>query len=163
MMVNGFGTFVGPESGIQFSTNNIPTPPFNYANWGGIEPNNNKANEDYLMMNVGSDFSGIRLGQWADAAPDPNPLDPVIGYIVEYEPPFIRLSIMLNAAANTVQITFPTETNNTYRVQSIDQITSTNWINLGSSVSGNGGNQTIQDTVLNNAQRFYRLRILTGF
>jgi hypothetical protein len=75
---------VGPESGIQFSSFNMPTAPFNYANWGGIEPNDNNPFEDYAMFNIGRPQSGINSGQWADAQPVPG-VDPVIGYLVEYE------------------------------------------------------------------------------
>lgn len=71
---------VGPESGIQFS----------YSNWGGIEPNDFKANEDFTMFNIGLTLGPIAPGQWADASPtptfDPPELaDPVVGYVVEYE------------------------------------------------------------------------------
>ena len=74
----------GPETGIQFSIGNIPTPPFNYANWGGIEPNDRQSSEDYAMYNIGLTFAGISPGQWADAEPIPSNFDPVIGYLVEY-------------------------------------------------------------------------------
>lgn len=147
----------GPERGLQFSSNTTPTPPFYYANWGGIEPNDNKPNEDYLMMNIGSDFAGIGLGQWADAAPDPNPSDPVIGYIVEFEPPLPLLSITRGATPATVQLSFTTVTNQTYRVQYLTEVTSTNWMNLGAALSGDGGTQTVSDSVLSNVTRFYRL------
>ncbi len=76
----------GPEAGIQFAFGNAPTPPYNYANWGGVEPNNNKPDENYLMFNLGATIGGIAAGQWADAAPVPSAADPVVGYIVEYEP-----------------------------------------------------------------------------
>ena len=76
----------GPELGVQFALGASPTPPYNYANWGGVEPNHSQENENYLMMNIGLLFSGIETGQWADASPNPSPGDPVVGYIVEYEP-----------------------------------------------------------------------------
>lgn len=76
----------GPEAGVQFSSIKDATPPFNYANWGGEEPNDGKPHEDYAMINIGSTFAGIFPGQWADASPDPSGRDPVIGYIVEYTP-----------------------------------------------------------------------------
>ena len=75
----------GPEAGIQFSNFGSPTPPFNYANWGGIEPNNHNPNEDYLMFNIGLTFAGIAPGQWADATPVPSEADPVVAYVVEFE------------------------------------------------------------------------------
>jgi hypothetical protein len=76
---------VGPEAGIQFSSFGTPTPPFNYANWGGIEPNDNNPNEDFTMFNIGQTFAGIAPGQWADATPTPSPADPVIGHLIEFE------------------------------------------------------------------------------
>ncbi|MDP6636482.1 MAG: lectin-like protein [Phycisphaerae bacterium] len=76
----------GPEQGVQFSLGDAATAPFNYANWGGIEPNDFKIGEDYTMMNLGVEFSGISSGQWADAISTPNESDPVVGYIVEYTP-----------------------------------------------------------------------------
>ena len=75
----------GPESGTQFSNGVVPTPPFNYANWGGIEPNDNKPFEDFAMFNIGTTFASIDPGQWADASPTPSSYDPVVGYLVEYE------------------------------------------------------------------------------
>jgi len=76
---------VGPEAGIQFSNDVSSTAPFNYANWGGIEPNDNKPQEDFAMFNIGLSFASINPGQWADASPTPSSLDPVIGYLVEFE------------------------------------------------------------------------------
>ena len=77
---------VGPESGIQFSYFGNPTSPFNYANWGGIEPSNTyPPNENYLDFNIGTIFAGIDPGEWADAQPTPWWADPVVGYLVEFE------------------------------------------------------------------------------
>jgi hypothetical protein len=74
------GWLVGPEAGQALS----------YANWGGIEPNNS-GNSGYAYMVFGSEFRGIYPGEWADEGnangvgiPDTS-LDPVIGYLVEYE------------------------------------------------------------------------------
>lgn len=75
----------GPELGIQFSQGVNPTAPFNYANWGGIEPNDNKPLEDFAMFNVGNAFASIAPGQWADAEPTASYLDPVSGYLIEFE------------------------------------------------------------------------------
>lgn len=76
----------GPETGIQFSNGVAATPPFNYANWGGIEPNDHKPFEDYAMFNIGNLFAGaIGPGQWADANPTASSFDPVVGYLVEFE------------------------------------------------------------------------------
>jgi hypothetical protein len=90
----------GPEEGVQYSLHAAATPPFNYANWGGIEPNDFNVGEDFMMMNVGVMFSGIAAGQWADAIPTPNPNDPVSGYIVEYTPePATGLLLALGSLA----------------------------------------------------------------
>jgi hypothetical protein len=94
---------VGPETGLQFSMFGLPTAPFNYANWGGIEPNDFNPNEDFTMFNIGLTFGPIGQGQWADATPIPTPEDPVIGYVVEFEtssimatpaPPAIMLMLL---------------------------------------------------------------------
>lgn len=78
----------GPEAGVQFSNFAAPTAPFNYANWGGIEPNDVGATEDFMAFNIGSFFSGIAPGQWADSPQNPPPgSDPVRGYLVEYVAP----------------------------------------------------------------------------
>jgi hypothetical protein len=78
---------VGPEAGIQFSYWANPTPPFNFANWGGVEPSNTiPPDENYLMFNIGTAFASvINPGQWADAQPTPWWGDPVVGYVVEFE------------------------------------------------------------------------------
>jgi hypothetical protein len=75
----------GPEEGVQFSFYDAATPPDNYANWGGIEPNDFAQGEDYAAVNLGDEFAGILPGEWGDA-PDPTPTDPIGGYIVEYAP-----------------------------------------------------------------------------
>jgi alpha-tubulin suppressor-like RCC1 family protein len=88
----------GPEAGTTFSNGAVAAPPFNYANWGGGEPNDAKASEDYAMFNLGAAFAGIQPGQWADAAPTPSAQDPVIGYVVEFEtgPPAVPPVIGFN-------------------------------------------------------------------
>ncbi len=75
----------GPESGVQFSYLGNPTPPFNYANWGGIEPNHNFYDENYADFNLGQMYVGINPGQWGDARPVPWAGDPIVGYLVEFE------------------------------------------------------------------------------
>lgn len=64
----------------------ITEEPWDYTNWGGIEPNGHKRSEDYAMLNIGKTFAHILPGQWGDAAPAASGNDPVVGYIVEYEP-----------------------------------------------------------------------------
>jgi FlgD Ig-like domain len=74
----------GPEDGVQFSQGGIATPPYNYVNWGGIEPNDFAVGEDLAAINIGATFAGILPGKWGDS-PNPNPADPIHGYVVEYE------------------------------------------------------------------------------
>lgn len=74
----------GPEDGVQFSIGGTATLPFNYVNWGGVEPNDFAAGEDYQAINLGDQFGPIPPGAWIDS-PNPNPADPIFGYIVEYE------------------------------------------------------------------------------
>ena len=67
------GWLVGPET----------DQPFAYTNWGGIEPNNS----GYAYMSIGTSGPGSP-GQWLDDSGVqgvPSGLDPVVGYIVEYE------------------------------------------------------------------------------
>jgi hypothetical protein len=75
----------GPETGTQFSLFGVPTAPYSYANWGGIEPNDFAPGEDFAAMNLGDTYADILPGEWGDA-PDPGPDDPVRGYVVEYSP-----------------------------------------------------------------------------
>lgn len=75
---NAFGWLVGPEAGSLHIGN--------YTNWGGTEPNNG----GYMYLNIGNAGPG-GLGFWIDDSgvqglPE-YPLDPVIGYFVEYENP----------------------------------------------------------------------------
>ena len=77
----------GSESGIQFSNGANPTAPFNFANWGGVEPNDRQSMEDYLMFNIGNSFRGINSGEWADAQPYSSGDNPVVGYLVEFDTP----------------------------------------------------------------------------
>src|SRR5437588_6298286 len=77
----------GPEAGVQFALGRKATAPYHYANWGGVEPNHMQFNEDYLAFNVGRTFADIiKNGQWWDAVAKPWRGDPVVGYLVEYEP-----------------------------------------------------------------------------
>jgi hypothetical protein len=77
----------GPEAGVQFSYLASPTAPFNYANWGGVEPNNPPPNQNFTWMNIGAPFRGLGSAEWANSVSSPSPSDPVVGYIVEYSPP----------------------------------------------------------------------------
>jgi hypothetical protein len=82
---SGLGTWVvGPEAGLNFSLGATPLPG-QYANWGGIEPNNPPSG---VEMQVGTlNWYGITQGKWADArnglsSPCPGICDPIVGYFV---------------------------------------------------------------------------------
>ena len=70
----------GPETGTQFSQVSVATAPFNYENWGPVEPNNS-GNEDVAAFNLGGTSGGGTLnGQWGDTS-----TTTMLGaYIVEY-------------------------------------------------------------------------------
>ena len=78
----GIGSWTGgPEAGLQFSSGGSALPG-QYANWGGVEPNNSPGNG---YMNLGPLFAGIQYKQWADAANGVSSGgDPIKGYFVEY-------------------------------------------------------------------------------
>ena len=101
---------VGPEQGSAFS----------YANWGGIEPNDDKDQEDYLMVNLGTEFRGIHLGEWADASPWPSTDDPVIGYLVEFDtcPPALEIIVAktIEIGGTTVASATPSNYNITWSI-----------------------------------------------
>lgn len=84
---SGSGSWVvGPETGLQFSQGGSALAG-QYANWGGIEPNN-VSNPAYAYMNIGT-HPQIAPTSWADAvlgiATAAATGDPVQGYFVEYE------------------------------------------------------------------------------
>jgi hypothetical protein len=148
----------GAEAGTQFANGRSATPPYLFANWGGIEPNDFQQGEDYLMMNVGIEFAGIRTGEWADAIAVPNPSDPVLGYIVEYEPePGPRISIKL-LDSERLEISFSSIATRRYQLQSLADLTSNNWSNLGEPTTGDG---TVIRLLLRMeaAKRFYRVQV----
>jgi hypothetical protein len=147
----------GPERGTQFSNGRAATAPHFFANWGGIEPNDFKEGEDFLMLNIGSDFAGIKNGQWADAIAVPNPSDPVLGYIVEYEAEVgPRLHIRL--LGSEIEISFTTLTNQRYQLQKLEDLNSNDWINVGPEIAGDGSVKAVTQTLMR-ASEFYRLRV----
>jgi len=74
----------GPENGQIFSYGQSPASG-EYANWGGIEPNNAP---NYVYMNVGYHWQ-IGTGNWVDDSGEAGipqaGADPVYGYFIEYE------------------------------------------------------------------------------
>ncbi len=81
----------GPEVGIQYSYFATPTGPANYANWGGIEPNDHAGDEDYMSFVIGNNIGVIQTGQWADSPNVTGAADPIVGYLVEFEPNVVPL------------------------------------------------------------------------
>jgi PEP-CTERM motif len=76
-----------PEFDTQFSNGATPTPPYNYANWGGTEPNGPPPFE-FTALNLGTAALGVASGQWADFSSTFDTGDPaVVGYLVEFEIP----------------------------------------------------------------------------
>jgi hypothetical protein len=76
---------VGPEAGVQFALFGSATPPHNWAPWGGVEPNDVAAGEDFAGINVGLSSFGIDNGEWGDGVDVPTSPDSIQGYVVEYE------------------------------------------------------------------------------
>lgn len=76
----------GPEAGVQFSNGPVATAPYSFVAWSGVEPNDFAPGEDFAATNLGGSFAGVQPGRWIDS-PNPNPADPIKGYLVEYELP----------------------------------------------------------------------------
>ena len=71
----------GPESGTQFSQGANATAPFNFENWGSVEPNNSSNNEHWAAINLGpTTVHNTAHGEWGDA---PSFGSTISGYIVE--------------------------------------------------------------------------------
>jgi uncharacterized repeat protein (TIGR03803 family) len=60
-------------------------------------------------------------------------------------------------ANNTLNLTWSTEPGATYQLQYNSDLSSGNWINLGSAVTAIGATLSTTDSVTNAPQRFYRL------
>jgi hypothetical protein len=60
---------------------------------------------------------------------------------------------------NTLSLTWSTEAGEEYQLQYNSDLSSSNWINLGSSVTANGATFNTTDSVTNGPQRFYRLAL----
>jgi hypothetical protein len=75
---------VAPEAGAQYASGSSPDPPGSYVNWVGAEPNDFAADEDFMSYLIGG-FSGFE-GGWADSPEVSTGSDPIVGYLVEYEP-----------------------------------------------------------------------------
>jgi len=77
---------VGPEAGMQFANERTPTPPFNFAPWGEMEPNNFDhagQREHWAGINLGSPttFDATAFSEWGDTLMRPGNFP---GFIVEY-------------------------------------------------------------------------------
>jgi hypothetical protein len=59
-------------------------------------------------------------------------------------------------SGGNVLVTYPSETGFTYQLKSVTNVTSTNWVNLGSALAGTGG--TLTNTVLSgNTEKYFRV------
>jgi uncharacterized repeat protein (TIGR03803 family) len=58
---------------------------------------------------------------------------------------------------STLNLTWSTEAGGVYQLQSISDLSSTNWTNLGSPATAAGATLSATDSVTNAPQRFYRL------
>jgi hypothetical protein len=146
----------GPELGTQFSQSRVATAPSFYANWGGIEPNDHKADEDYLMMNVGGDFAEINRGQWADADRVPNPTDPVIGFVVEYEsegPPRLAIRLM---NLSEVEISYLGFAGSAYELQASTSLDAGSWTKVADAAPQVDGPVNFVQPI-NALNRYYRV------
>jgi hypothetical protein len=56
--------------------------------------------------------------------------------------------------------TWPSTGNQNYQVQYTSNLARPNWVNLGASVTGTGGTVSKSDTLVPEAQRFYRVVIV---
>jgi hypothetical protein len=149
----------GPEAGRQFSQRGAATGPDFFVNWGGIEPNDNQADEDYLMLNLGNSFAGIERGQWGDAIRVPNPNDPVLGYIVEYETER-GPELQIRRTENGVEIFFYGLLGRRHQLQAAAEFPAElPWLTIGTPVIGAGATIVIPDAP-GNENRFYRVEVL---
>jgi len=58
---------------------------------------------------------------------------------------------------NTFSLTWSTEAGGVYRLQYNSDLSSTNWISLGSPITATGATLSATDSITNAPQRFYRL------
>lgn len=82
----------GPETGVQFWQGDeagTVTPPLDFANWGGTEPNDfpsgDPTNEDFAVFALVALSGFILAGDWADAN-DGGTNANIVGYLVEFDP-----------------------------------------------------------------------------
>jgi hypothetical protein len=153
---------VGPEAGLPFAVWKDSVPPYQFANWGGIEPNHSEDEENYLVFNVGLNFAEIATGEWWDAVPVPWGLDPVVGYLVEYEPVTPRpasLNISVASFDSGVVLTFFAAAHKTYQVQYSQKVGHSDWVDLGMPVGGDDAITAVVDPTTDTSKRFYRLKI----
>ena len=96
---------VGPESGIQYSIDGVPTPPFNYVGWDGADPNDVAADEDYMSYIIGNHWNDHAPGGWADSPMIPGEDDPIVGYLVEHVPEPSTLALLTTGAVGLLLYT----------------------------------------------------------
>ena len=66
----------------------------------------------------------------------------------------------LHVKVGSVSLSFQTETNRLYQIQYTDQLSPTQWIDLGVPLKGYGTNIVVADTVLDSPRRVYRVNPL---
>jgi hypothetical protein len=67
---------------------------------------------------------------------------------------------LLNPADGTFNLTWSAVSNLTYQLQYNLDLTSTNWIDLGSPVTATNNSISLPDATGPDAQRFYRVRLV---
>jgi uncharacterized repeat protein (TIGR03803 family) len=65
-----------------------------------------------------------------------------------------------NRSINTFSLSWQTTTGQGYQLQSVTNMTSSNWINLGSVLTGNNTTISITNTIGTDLQRFYRVLLV---
>jgi uncharacterized repeat protein (TIGR03803 family) len=78
---------------------------------------------------------------------------------------FFRLTLVpkfqaLKLANDTLNLSWPTEPGTTYQLQYNSDLSSSNWVNLGSAVTAAGATLSTTDSITNGPRRFYRLVFL---
>jgi hypothetical protein len=58
---------------------------------------------------------------------------------------------------DTLNLTWSTEAGGAYQLQQNSDLSSTNWINLGSPITATGATLSTTDIITNGPERFYRL------
>jgi hypothetical protein len=101
--------------------------------------------ENSLMM-IGDGTN--RTAYWNDIPNNGPPGYGITSYIVEYD-----------QIPQAVQITWQTQANYPYQVQSSSSLTSSAWVNLGPPIQGTGGYITVLASRTSSGTKFYRVEV----